>query len=588
MTTTMTTLFRRAFFSTGIGLVTCLLGTAVASGPSRDLSTYVLFGDQGIRARGFRIDRGDVGVNQGGLRAHDAIDGPDSTLAGDVVSVGGRSRCAELFFTTAVTHAAPSCGPGTSYVGPLIADLQAACGVPDDFPDCNGGASVDVAAGDERTLPPGVYGDVDVGGAASRHGHLVLTGGRYVFCSLRTRRGSVLEADSAAQVFVAGDVRIGPKSSLGPAEDLDIFTRGSRFSISRAADVGARVCALDGTLQVTDGATLTGRFVAGQVIAGRIKLAGLETQPSTTTTSSTSSTTSSTSSPSTTSSSTTSTSAASTTSSTTATSTTTTSSTTTSTATSSTSTTSSAPGTTTTSTSGPSTTTLSSSTTTSSAAPTTTTSSTSTSSSAPSTTTTSTSAPQTTTPSSSTTTSTAAPTTTTSSTAPVTTSTTTTMPSLSACPAGGQVDVITTLVPDIDTFSSGQVGGIEVDLGYPASVSMPGTQFLPVNDPTDPATLIALLSATPGQINLYDGLQTFFDADSAAPFALRTVLTLNPTANLIFNQAVPFERARFSCTPGAGLSVNDFTCTIPQEVNAIGGTVPESGRPPCVLTLAAP
>jgi hypothetical protein len=548
MTTTMTTLFRRAFFSTGIGLVTCLLGTAVASGPSRDLSTYVLFGDQGIRARGFRIDRGDVGVNQGGLRAHDAIDGPDSTLAGDVVSVGGRSRCAELFFTTAVTHAAPSCGPGTSYVGPLIADLQAACGVPDDFPDCNGGASVDVAAGDERTLPPGVYGDVDVGGAASRHGHLVLTGGRYVFCSLRTRRGSVLEADSAAQVFVAGDVRIGPKSSLGPAEDLDIFTRGSRFSISRAADVGARVCALDGTLQVTDGATLTGRFVAGQVIAGRIKLAGLETQPSTTTTSSTSSTTSSTSSPSTTSSSTTSTSAASTTSSASATSTTTTSSTTTSTATSSTSTTSSAPGTTTTSTSGPSTTTLSSSTTTS----------------------------------------TAAPTTTTSSTAPVTTSTTTTMPSLSACPAGGQVDVITTLVPDIDTFSSGQVGGIEVDLGYPASVSMPGTQFLPVNDPTDPATLIALLSATPGQINLYDGLQTFFDADSAAPFALRTVLTLNPTANLIFNQAVPFERARFSCTPGAGLSVNDFTCTIPQEVNAIGGTVPESGRPPCVLTLAAP
>ena len=365
MTTTMTTLFRRTFFSTGIGLVTCLLGTAVASAPSRDLSTYVLFGDQGIRARGFRIDRGDVGVNHGELRAHDAIDGPDSTLAGDVVSVGGRSRCAELFFTTAVTHAAPSCGPGTSYVGPLIADLQAACGVPDDFPDCNGGASVDVAAGDERTLPPGVYGDVDVGGAASRHGHLVLTGGRYVFCSLRTRRGSVLEADSAAQVFVAGDVRIGPKSQIGPAEDLDIFSRGSRFSISRAADVGARVCALDATLHVTDGATLNGRFVAGQVIAGRIKLMGLETQSSTTTTTSTSSTTSSTSSTSTTSSTTTSTSAASTTSSTT-TSTTTASSTTTTTSASSTSTTSTAPSTTTTSTSAPPTTT-SSSTTTSSA-----------------------------------------------------------------------------------------------------------------------------------------------------------------------------------------------------------------------------
>ena len=294
MTTTMTTFLRRAWVSTAIALVTFLLGTAAAAGPSHDLSTYVLFGDHGIRARGFRIDHGDVGVNQGSLTAHDAVDGPDSALAGDVVSVGGRSRCGQLFFTTAVAHSAPSCGPGTSYVGPLVADLPAACGVPDEFPDCSEGSAVDVAAGDERTLAPGVYGDVDVGGAASRHGRLVLTGGRYVFCSLRTRRGAVLEADSAAQVFVAGDVRIGPRSSLGPAEDLEILTQGSRFAISRNAEVGARVCALDGTLHVTDGATLTGRFVAGQVVAGRIALAGLETGPSTTTTSSTSSTTSST------------------------------------------------------------------------------------------------------------------------------------------------------------------------------------------------------------------------------------------------------------------------------------------------------
>jgi hypothetical protein len=160
--------------------------------------------------------------------------------------------------------------------------------------------------------------------------------------------------------------------------------------------------------------------------------------------------------------------------------------------------------------------------------------------------------------------------------------------SITSCPAGGKVDVITTLVPDVNTFSSGLVGGIEVDVGYPASVSMPGTQFLPVNDPTDPATLIVLLSLTPPGINLYDGLQTFFDADSAAPFSLRTALTLNESANLIFNQVVPFERARFTCTPGTALSLTSFTCTIPQEVNAIGGTVPPGARPPCVLTLAAP
>ena len=39
-------------------------------------------------------------------------------------------------------------------------------------------------------------------------------------------------------------------------------------------------------------------------------------------------------------------------------------------------------------------------------------------------------------------------------------------------------------------------------------------------------------------------------------------------ANLIFNQTVPFERARFTCTPGAALSSTSFMCTIPQEVNA--------------------
>ena len=549
MTTTMTTFLRRAFVSTAIAPVTFLLGTAVAAGPSRDLSTYVLFADHGIRARGFRIDHGDVGVNQGSITAHDTVDGPDSALAGDVVSVGGRSRCRQLFFTTAVAHSAPSCGPGTSYVGPLVADLPAACGVPDEFPDCSEGSAVNVAAGDERTLAPGVYGAVDVGGAASRHGRLVLSGGRYVFCSLRTRRGAVLEADSAAQVFVAGDVRLGPRSSLGPAEDLEILTQGSRFAISRNAEVGARVCALDGTLHVTDGATLTGRFVAGQVVTGRIALAGLETAPSTTTTSSTSTT-----------------------------------------STTSTSTTSTAPTTTTTESPSTTTTTSSTSTTSSSAAPTTTTSSTSTSTSstAPSTTTTASPSTTTTTSSTSTTSSSAAPTTTTSTTTTTTSSTTTTMPSLSSCPAGGQVDVVTTLVPDINTFSSGQVGGIEVDVGYPGTVSMPGSQFLPINDPADPATLIALLSATPGQINLYDGLQTFFDADTAAPLTLRTVLTLNLTSNLIFNQTVPFERARFTCTPGDALSVNDFTCSVPQEVNAIGGTVPSGARPPCVLMLAAP
>jgi len=550
------------------------MGAAAAiAAPSRDLSTYVLVGGDGIRARGLRILHGDIGVNQGSLLVHDTLDGPDSMLAGDVVSVGGRSRCAGLFFAGAVNHTAPGCGPGAPYTGPLFADLAAACGVPDEFPDCAQGAAIRIAPGAEHVLAPGGYGEVDVGGTGSHPGRLVLTGGRYVFCSLRTHRRAVVEADAATQVFVVGDVSIGPRSEVGPkaplaADDLEVFSNGSRFAVSRGGDLSARVCALDATLHVTGGSTLTGGFVARRVVAARITLAGVQSGSSTTsTTTSTSSTTSSSSEPPTTSS---------------------------TTATPSSTTTTStipAPSTTTT-------TTLGSGSTTSSTAPTsstttTTTATSSTSSTTSSTTTLATGSTTSSTASTSSTTTTTITTTTTSSTTSTTltsttSSTTTTVPSHVSCPASGQIDVIATLVPDVDTFSSGQVGGIEVDFVYPASVSMPGTQFLPVNDPSDPATLIALLSATPGQINLYDGLLTFFDADSMAPLTLRTVLTLNLTSNLIFNQTVPFERARFTCSAGAELSVSDFACTIPQEVNTLGGTVPPSARPPCELTLAVP
>jgi hypothetical protein len=148
--------------------------------------------------------------------------------------------------------------------------------------------------------------------------------------------------------------------------------------------------------------------------------------------------------------------------------------------------------------------------------------------------------------------------------------------------------VITTLVPNINTFSSNLVQGIEVDVAYPSAVSMPGTGFLPVNDPTDPTTLIVLLSDTPPGVNLYDGLTTFFDADTAAPTTLRTLLTLNQTANLIFSQAVPFERARFTCTPGAALAANSFVCTVADEADLQGHEIPLNQRPDCSLILAVP
>ena len=152
------------------------------------------------------------------------------------------------------------------------------------------------------------------------------------------------------------------------------------------------------------------------------------------------------------------------------------------------------------------------------------------------------------------------------------------------------MDVVTTLVPNNNTFSSNLVQGIEVDLAYPATVSMPGTGFLPVNDPADPTTLIVLLSAStdPTGINLYDGSATFFDADTSTPAKLQIVLALNPTANLIFSQPVPFERARFTCTAGMTVSADDFTCTVPSEADLLGRAIPPDQRPPCTIGLASP
>jgi hypothetical protein len=169
-----------------------------------------------------------------------------------------------------------------------------------------------------------------------------------------------------------------------------------------------------------------------------------------------------------------------------------------------------------------------------------------------------------------------------------TSTTSTTLVTSITCPAGGTVDVAMILVPTPTTFNSTVIEGIQVELTYPGTVSMPGTHFLPVNDPADPTTLIVLLSADPNGINLYDGSQTFFDADTSSPLKLKTLLTLNPTANLIFNQVVPFERARFTCTPGAALSAASLPCVVTSEVDVTSRPIPPDQRPACNVTLSAP
>ena len=195
-----------------------------------------------------------------------------------------------------------------------------------------------------------------------------------------------------------------------------------------------------------------------------------------------------------------------------------------------------------------------------------------------------------------------------------------------ACPSAGTVDLTVTLVPNQDTFSS-PVASIKVDVSYSATESLPGSGLLDVGDPNDPSTLVALLgqclggdrngqvcaagadclnsacsntSTEPNVIHLYDGIQSVFDADATAPDTRNcsrsdsggggpvcTLLTLNPTANVMFHssEAVPFERIRFGCSPGSPVSEADFPCVVTSLTNAIAGPVSSDQFPECQVVL---
>jgi cysteine-rich repeat protein len=153
-----------------------------------------------------------------------------------------------------------------------------------------------------------------------------------------------------------------------------------------------------------------------------------------------------------------------------------------------------------------------------------------------------------------------------------------------SCPVGGTIDVTVTFVSDQDTFSSGNVAGIDLSVGYPPSLSFPGSQFLPLEDPSDPASRLILLG---GPYNLYDGtLVTFFDYDTS----IRTVISGGQVAGnngfLILNfPEIPFERIRFDCISDVPLTRAAFPCTISKMVNQIGGDVPPGAQPECKVTL---
>jgi hypothetical protein len=188
------------------------------------------------------------------------------------------SRCSQLYANDMVHAPGGGCGPATTFTSPIFPDLAAACGMPNPFPAC-GGQNVVVLHGQVRELGPGTYGDVIVMGGGGSPGSLILTGGDYRFCNLRTSRRAVLQAKTATTIHVRGLMSLsngtvtGPAGSVSPC-NLQILVAGPRVHISRHAVVKARLCAPNAALYVTNGANLSGGFAAGRIRLGRGSVAG--------------------------------------------------------------------------------------------------------------------------------------------------------------------------------------------------------------------------------------------------------------------------------------------------------------------------
>src|SRR5258706_11477065 len=114
----------------GASLVLVLAAGAGAQSSSTNLDDYAVFADHGIRTRGMTVFAGDVGVNQGPFTSTRSFDAPSSSLVADRVDLDPASRCAGLF--AASGQATAGCGPLTAHVGPIVTDLETACGFPQD------------------------------------------------------------------------------------------------------------------------------------------------------------------------------------------------------------------------------------------------------------------------------------------------------------------------------------------------------------------------------------------------------------------------------------------------------------------------
>src|SRR5262249_30974893 len=183
-----------------LAVVAILLATvpAHAAGPARILEGYALFASDSLRARGLRVDGGDVGVNKGRLVASN-LTAPSGRLVASKIRLGRGAACSTAFGGE-VRGSAASC-PSAPFSGSVLTDPGDSCGMPAIVPACAKGERLTLKAGTTRVLGAGTYGDLRLGG---RGAVLDLTGGRYVVCSLHALRGVALRLPAPSQIVALG------------------------------------------------------------------------------------------------------------------------------------------------------------------------------------------------------------------------------------------------------------------------------------------------------------------------------------------------------------------------------------------------
>src|SRR5437867_994588 len=274
--------------------------TAPAAAQSRDMDSYLLFALEEMRTKGLSISSGNIGVNDpNGViwSAHGVIDAPQSDVVAGMVRASEHSRCRRLYANT-VPDAMPGCQPPGDFRAlalPLMNDALSECHYPNPFPaQCATASPVIVDLDSERTLPPGTYGNVVVFSAGDRSGRLILTGGEYLFCSLRTGRSARILVRRPSTVMIKNEVSLGAGAYLGPdpdvsplalAGDITLYVHGPAVRFSARSEAHAHVYAPNAMLRLTHEATIQGTFVARLIRTERIGGGPpTTTSPSTTTT----------------------------------------------------------------------------------------------------------------------------------------------------------------------------------------------------------------------------------------------------------------------------------------------------------------